>query len=151
MSEIENTRAISDIESIRTWLRTCPEIDGNSPFTVDYFDDDPTHYAIYAVPSAITYKKDILGNVYEAPIQTKIYYFSVSMPASEDAAVMMENQESLNSLIDWLATQNLNKNLPEPTGMDVQSVIPTLTPYALQPNSNSMTYRISLQMTYRKE
>ena len=142
---------MSDIESIRAWLRTCPDIDGNSPFTVDYFDADPTHYAIYTVPSAITYKKDVLGNVYEAPIQTKTYYLNLSMPASEDASVMMENQESLNSLISWLATQNLNKNLPDPDGMDVQSVVPTLTPYAMQPNSNSMIYRISLQMTYRKE
>lgn len=148
MSETE-TR-ISDIESIRTWLRTCPQIDGSAPFAVDYFDDDPTHYAIYAIPTAISYKRDILGRVYEAPVQTKTYYFSVSMPASEDAAMMMENLDTLNAFIDWLATQNLAGNLPQPTGMDVQSVVPTLTPYAVQPNSNAMTYRITLQMTYRK-
>lgn len=141
---------MTDIESIRAWLRTCPAIDGNSPFTVDYFDDDPTHYAIYTVPSTINYKRDILGNVYEAAVQMKTYYFSISMPASEDARVMMDNMATLNALIDWMGAQNALKNMPEPEGIRVLEVVPTLTPYAMQPNSNTMIYRITIQMKYRK-
>ena len=141
---------MTDIESIRAWLRTCPVIDGNSPFTVDYFDDDPTHYAIYTVPSEITYKRDILGNVYEAPVQTKTYYFSVSMSASEDAQVMMGNMATLNALIDWMEAQNVENNMPMPEGSKVLQLVPTLTPYAMQPNSNTMIYRITIQMKYRK-
>lgn len=139
-----------DIEAIRAWLRTCPQIVSNAPFTVDYLDDDPKKYAIYSVPSAIAFKRDILGNVYEAPVQIKTYYFSVSLPASEEAAQMMANIAMLNDVIEWMVQQNVSGNLPDPDGMRVQSLVPTLSPYAMQPNSNAMIYRITIQMTYRK-
>ena len=147
----ETETRLHDIEAIRAWLRTCPYIVAKAPFTVDYLDDDPTKYAIYSVPSAITYKRDILGNVYEADVQTKTYYFSVSMPASEDAGQMADNLKTLDQVIDWMGSQNAAKNLPQPERMRVKSLVPTLTPYALQPHSNVMIYRISIQMTYRKE
>ena len=142
---------MSDIESIRGWLRTCPVINENSPFMVDYLDDDPKCYAIYSSPSQIEYKRDILGNVYPSSVQTKTYYFQVSLAASESASIMTGNLEALNSMIEWMQLQNMEKNLPEIPGSRVLSLVPTMTPYAMQPNSNSMLYRITMQMTYRKE
>lgn len=142
---------VDEVKAIRAWLRTCPLINASAPFMIDYFDDDPTCYAIYSSPSEITYKTDILGNTYADSVQTKSFYFRVSMPATADARVMADNLELLNGLITWMQTQALTKNWPVISGYRVIALLPTLSPYAMKSSTNEMSYQITIQLRYRKE
>lgn len=140
----------SNIESIRTWLRSCPAIDNNRFFRVDYIDDDPECYAIYSVPSPLTYKKDILGAVYYDDVQTMNFYFCIICPWGKDITQNMENIRAATAVIEWMQEQNMSANFPTLEEGEVVSILPTLTPQPLQQTAETAIYQISIQLKYRR-
>lgn len=140
----------SNIESIRLWLRGCPDIDNTSYFRVDYIDDDPNCYAIYSVPSPLSYKTDILGEVYLEAVQTMNFYFCVICPWGKDIKQNIENIRAMSSIVTWMQEQNVSKNFPKLDEGSVVSVLPTLTPQPLQQTAETAIYQISIQLKYRR-
>lgn len=140
----------SNIESIRSWLRECPDIDNHSYFRVDYIDDDPNCYAIYSVPSPLSYKTDILGEVYPEAVQTMNFYFCVICPWGKDIKQNIENIRAMSSIVTWMQEQNVSKNFPKLDEGSVVSVLPTLTPQPLQQTAETAIYQISIQLKYRR-
>ena len=140
----------SNIESVRAWLRTCPELVETNYFQVDYINDDPTCYAIYSSPSPISYKLDITGETYIATEQTQNFYFGVSLPFGRNISQNMANINALEQVIEWIYQQNAIKNYPKLTEGKVINIMPTLTPYPMAQGANAALYRISLQMKYRR-
>lgn len=137
------------VKSLREWLRTCPEIDSGKFFRVDYIDDDPHSYAIYTSPSSISYKTDILGDLFVDPVQTVNYYLRASFQIGENAADNMANLAALNGMVEWMKEQNFAKHLPEIPEGKVVSLLPTLTPYPMAQGASAAVYQISIQLKYR--
>ena len=52
---------INSVEQLRNWFRECPAISDRNRFRVDFLAESPTEYAIYAVPSTINYRENVLG------------------------------------------------------------------------------------------
>lgn len=140
----------SNIESIRTWLRSCPDIDNSQYFRVDYIDDDPNCYAIYSVPSPLVYKTDILGEVYPDAVQTMNFYFCVICPWGKDIKQNVENIRAVSAVVDWIQAQNASRNFPALDEGSVVSILPTLTPQPMQQTAETVVYQISIQLKYRR-
>lgn len=140
----------SNIESVRAWLRTCPDIDNNKFFRVDYIDDDPNCYAIYSVPSALNYKTDILGETYLDSVQSLSFYFCVICPWGKDIKQNIDNIRAVTAVVDWMQVQNASKNFPALEEGRAISVLPALSPQPLQQTAETAIYQISIQLKYRR-
>lgn len=140
---------VNTVENIRLWLRDCPAVSKTSRFNVDYMGADPTEYAIYSVPSTIDSGIDILGNVYYKPRQELNFIFASVHAFSFNALENLRNLGFYDDVIRWIYQQNVMKNFPEIAEGRVLSIMPTLTPYLFDADSDSGRYQISLKMIYR--
>lgn len=138
-------------ENLRLWLRQCPAISNIDRFNVDFMGQDPTEYAIYSTPSAINYKHDILGNVYPAPIQELNYIFASLFAYSRDILQNLQNLGFFSEVLNWINQQNALKNFPEIEDGTVLSIVPTLSPYIFDADSDSGRYQIQLKISYRRK
>lgn len=138
-------------ENLRLWLRECPAISDINRFNVDFMGQNPTQYAIYSTPSAINYKHDILGNVYPAPIQDLNYIFASLFAYSREILQNLQNLGFFSEVLDWINQQNTLKNFPEIEDGTVLSIVPTLSPYVFDADSDSGRYQIQLKITYRRK
>lgn len=55
------SQASNSIDSLRQWFRQCPLLSKSNRFGADYLGENPTEYAIYASPSTLKYRENILG------------------------------------------------------------------------------------------
>lgn len=138
-------------ENLRFWMRECPEISNEKTFNVDFMGQDPTEYAIYSTPSSINYKRDILGNVYPDPIQEVNYIFASLFSYSMDILQNLQNLGFFSGIINWIYEQNAKKNFPEIEEGTVISIMPTLSPYVFDADSDSARYQIQLKIRYRRK
>ncbi len=138
-------------ENLRLWIRTCPAISSLDRFSVDFMGQDPTEHAIYSTPSAINYKHDILGNVYQAPIQELNYIFASLFSYSRDILQNLQNLGFFSEVLDWINQQNTEKNFPEIEEGTVLSIVPTLSPYVFDADGDSGRYQIKLKISYRRK
>ena len=141
----------SNIESVRAWLRKCPVLDKSNAFRIDYIGDDPTCYAIFSAPSALAFKRNILGDARLSQIQTANFYFGVSCAFGADVATNAQNISELESMIEWINVQNITKIFPAIDEGVVLAIMPTLTPYPMNISRDAAQYRVSIQMTYRRK
>ena len=51
---------LNNVDQLRKWFRQCPALSDDNRFRVDYLSESPTEYAIYASPSTITYRENVL-------------------------------------------------------------------------------------------
>lgn len=136
-------------ESLRLWLRQCPTIGKTDRFNVDFAGKDPTEYTIYSSPSTIKYNTDILGNVWLDPVQEVNYVFASTFPFSMNILQNLNNLGFFDEIIRWMREQNKTKNFPEIAEGTVISLMPTLTPYVFEANSEAGRYQIQLKIKYR--
>lgn len=68
MSQVSNS-----IDSLRQWFRQCPLLSKSNRFGADYLGENPTEYAIYASPSTLKYRENILGESVLEDKQTQNY------------------------------------------------------------------------------
>lgn len=137
-------------ENLRTWLRSCPAISQINRFGVDFAGKDPTEYTIYSTPSTIRNIRDILGSVYIDPIQEVNYVFACLFPFSLDILQNLDNLGFFATVTEWIYEQNKAKNFPEIEEGRVMSIMPTMSPYVFDTDSDSGRYQIQLKITYRR-
>lgn len=142
---------INTTENLRKWIRSCPAVDRSLRFDVDFMTDDPVQYALWQSPSAISYKTDILGNVYLADIQELNYIFQALFHHSKDVAQNLGNLDFFADFISWINRQNLKRSFPEIEEGTVLSITPTLSPYVYDADSDTGRYQIQLRMRYRRK
>lgn len=145
MPELNNT------EQLRAWFRTCPAIESGNRFRVDYLSENPTEYAIYAVPSAINYKENVLGEEIPLPIQTLNFIFASKESYGADVQQNLANLGFYDAVVTWILGQNALRNFPTINEGRVKSIVPTLTAYPAQIGSSAAKYQIQLKLTYRRE
>lgn len=142
---------LNNIEQLRAWFRTCPAIESGNRFRVDYLSENPTEYAIYAVPSAINYKENVLGEEIPLPIQTLNFIFASKESYGADVQQNLANLGFYDAVVAWILEQNALRNFPTINEGRVKSIVPTLTAYPAQIGSSAAKYQIQLKLTYRRE
>lgn len=140
---------INTAENLRLWLKSCPAISGADRFGVDFLGKDPSEYAIYTSPSPIKTSTDILGNVYLDPNQELNYTFVTLFPFSRDILQNLDNLGFFTEILQWIYLQNADRNFPEISEGRVLSIMPSLSPYVFDADSDSGRYQIQLKVRYR--
>ena len=157
MSDIDNTAdtttdsMVNNTEQLRIWFRTCPVILSGNRFRVDYVAESPTEYAIYAVPSALKYHENILGEEVPDDIQTQNYIFASKEHYGADIVQNISNLGFHQAVVKWVLEQNAARNFPSWDGGTVKSIVPTLTGYPAQVGTDTAKYQIQLRITYRRD
>lgn len=116
---------------------------------MDYLAKEPTEYAIYSVPSTISYHENILGEDIPDSIQTLNFIFASKQPYGADIQQNLENLAFYQDVVAWIIEQNTARNFPEISEGKVKSIVPTLTAYPAEIGSDTAKYQIQLKLTYR--
>lgn len=142
---------LNNTEQIREWFRTCPVIQSGNRFRIDYLAENPTEYAIYASPSQISYRENVLGEEIPNDIQTLNFIFASKESYGADVQQNLANMGFYDAVCAWVLEQNAQRNFPAIQGGRVRSIVPTLTAYPAEVGSDSAKYQIQLKLTYRRE
>ena len=144
MPELNNT------EQLRKWFRTCPVLLSTNRFRIDYLAENPTEYAIYASPSSITYRENVLGEEVPADVQTLNFIFASKESYGADVQQNLANMGFYDEVVRWVLEQNERRNFPILSCGRVRSIVPTLTAYPAEIGSDAAKYQIQLKLTYRR-
>lgn len=139
----------SNAEKLRLWFRNCPALLPGNRFRVDYLSEGPTEYALYAVPSQIQYRENVLGEEVPASIQSIKYIFASKNPYGSDVEQNLANLGFFDEIVGWIIQQNAIRNFPEMNGGRVKSIVPTLTAFPVEIGSDVARYQIQLRVTYK--
>lgn len=145
MSELNNT------EQLWNWFRACPILQSGSRFRVDYLSENATEYAIFASPSTISYRENVLGEFVPNDIQTLNFIFASKESYGADVSQNLVNMGFYSAVVAWVEEQNATRNFPTISGGKVLSIIPTLTAYPAEVGSDTAKYQIQLKLTYRRQ
>ncbi len=143
--------ALNNTEQIRAWFRTCPAILNSNRFRVDFLAENPTEYAIYAVPTTISYHENVLGEEVPNDIQTLNFIFASKESFGADVQQNLANMGFYDTVIAWVIQQNVLRNFPVINDGRVKSIVPTLTAYPAVVGSDSAKYQIQLKLTYKRQ
>lgn len=141
---------LSNAEHLRNWFRTCPALAEGNRFRVDYLAENPTEYALYAVPSQINYRENVLGEEIPLPVQTINYIFASKESYGADVEQNLANLGFYDEVVAWILVQNMQRNFPAINEGRVKSIVPTLTAYPIEIGSDAARYQIQLKITYRR-
>jgi hypothetical protein len=117
---------------------------------VDYLAENPTEYAVYAVPSAIVYRENVLGEEIPADIQTINFIFASKESYGADVVQNLANLGFYDEVTMWILEQNRVRNFPKISEGRVRSIVPTLTAYPAEIGSDAAKYQIQIRVTYRR-
>ena len=140
---------VNNVEQLRLWFRECPAISKQKRFGVDYVSESPTEYAIYAVPSALKYHENILGERMLDDIQTQNFIFASKEPYGQDILQNLQNLKFYQDVLEWIQAQNAAQSFPEWDEGRIRSIVPTLTAHVSQVGSNTAKYQIQLAIQYK--
>lgn len=142
---------LNNAEQIRLWLRGCPALSDTNRFRVDYLAENATEYAIYSVPSQITYRENVLGEEVPTDLQTLNFIFASRESYGPDIQQNLANLGFYDEVIRWIIEQNNLRNFPSINEGRVRSIVPTLTPYVVDGGSDAARYQIQIRMTYQRQ
>lgn len=142
---------VNNIESLRAWFRECPEINKNAYFRTDFLAPDPTEYALFSVPSSLSYHENIIGEEVLDDIQTQNFIFSSKEFYGADTRQNMANLGFYQRVTNWILEKNNLHEYPEWEGGVIKSIVPTLTAYPAQVGSSAAKYQIQIRITYRRK
>ena len=142
---------LNNVEQLRTWFRGCPALAAGNRFHVDYLAENPTEYAIYAVPSQLNYRENVLGEEIPTEIQSVNFIFASKENYGADVEQNLANLGFYDEIVAWILTQNAARNFPAINEGVVKSIVPTLTAYPVEVGSDTARYQIQLRLTYRRK
>ena len=137
-------------EALHEWFRACPLLQQGARVGVDFLPDEPTEYAIYATPSTIKTRENVLGEEVPLDIQTQNFIFASKEPFGTDIGQNLRNQAFYEAVIAWIWTQTQARHFPAIPGGTVKSIVPTLTAFIAEVGSDTAKYQIQLKLTYRR-
>lgn len=103
---------MTDIERVRNWLLTYPQIGRIKGLGVDYYSAQPNNGSID--PSGlveISRKEDILGNVTVGNQYNFVLYFVLAKSPEDDKGAT-DNADWLLDLQKWIQEQSIRKQAP---------------------------------------
>ena len=141
---------INNAEQLRQWFRACPAIADTNRFRMDFLAENPTEYALYAVPSQLNYRENVLGEEVLADIQTINYIFASKESYGPDVEQNLANLGFYDAVVMWILEQNAQRNFPLINEGRIKSIVPTLTAYPIEVGSDAARYQIQIRITYRR-
>ena len=147
MPQVSNN---SVAQALHEWFRGCPLLQTGSKVGVDYLADTQDQYAIYATPSSIRTRENVLGEEVPEDIQTLNFVFASHQPYGADTMQNIQNQEFYEGVVSWIWQQNNARRLPSIPCGTARSIVPTLTAFISDAGADTARYQISLKLTYRR-
>lgn len=140
----------NNTENLRTWFRGCPLLAPSSRFRVDYLAENPTEYAIYSVPSSLSYHENVLGEEILDDVQTINFIFASKESYGADVDQNLGNLGFYEGVVAWILEQNAARKFPTINEGRVRSIVPTLTAYPVETGTDAAKYQIQIRLTYRR-
>ncbi len=140
---------INNIEELRRWFRACPTLSSTNRFRINYLSESPTEYAIYASPSTIRYRENVLGERRPDTNQTINYIFASKESYGADVQQNLAAMGFYDEVTAWIIAQNSAQNFPQMNEGPVTSIVPTLTAYPAEVGSDNAKYQIQIAVTYK--
>lgn len=137
-------------DALRVWFRDCPALTAGAKFGVNYLAERPTEYAVYATPSTIRYRENVLGEEVPEDTQTQNFIFASKEAYGADTGTNIAAMAFYEAVTVWIQAQNAARNFPRFTGGKVRSITPTLTAYPAEVGADTAKYQIQLKITYRR-
>ena len=150
MKADQMSQVLNNAEQLRAWFRGCPALAAGNRFRMDYLAENPTEYALYAVPSQINYRENVLGEEVPLDIQSVNYIFASKESYGADVEQNLANLGFYDAVVQWILEQNARRNFPQINEGRIKSIVPTLTAYPIQIGSDAAKYQIQLKITYRR-
>lgn len=141
---------LNNAEQLRAWFRGCPALSDGKRFRMDYLAENPTEYALYAVPSQINYRENVLGEEVPTDIQAINYIFASKESYGADVEQNLANLGFYDEVVAWVLEQNTLRNFPQINEGRIKSIVPTLTAYPIEIGSDAARYQIQLRITYKR-
>ena len=142
------TDTINNAGSIRAWLRSCPAIARTRQFGADYLADGES-YSLDAMPTALKYRENILGDVVLRETQEQNYVFAGREPYGAEFRQNLDNLRFFQEVAAWIVEQTNDRNFPDWEGGEVVAIVPTLSAYPVSMGSAFARYQIQIKVTYR--
>ena len=89
-------------QALHAWFRGCPLLRAGAKVGVDYLADTQAEYAIYATPSSIRTRENVLGEEVPEDVQTLNFVFASRQPYGADTQQNLENQEFYEGVTSWI-------------------------------------------------
>lgn len=140
----------NNLEALRAWFRTCPMIEKTSYFRADFLGADAVEYAVFSVPSSLSYHENIIGEEVLDDIQTQNFIFASKEHYGADTRQNLDNLGFFQQITTWILAKNGEHDFPDWDGGTVKSIVPTLTAYPSQVGSNVAKYQIQIRVTYKR-
>lgn len=134
----------SRIEKVKEFFETCPYLDKNSKFGVDFLDLGISDYVIESTPVTQIVEKYVTGKTK----RQDIFVFGSKESFGEDIIQNIENSRVYQKIIDWVEEQNNKGILPDIEGIDEIEILST--PYANQDSENTAKYEFEFKIIYYK-
>lgn len=141
---------VNNTENLRTWFRGCPLLAPSSRFRVDYLAENPTEYAIYSVPSSLSYHENVLGEEILDDVQAINFIFASKESYGADVDQNLGNLGFYEGVVAWILEQNAARKFPTINEGRVRSIVPTLTAYPVETGTDAAKYQIQIRLTYRR-
>ena len=141
---------LSNAERLRQWFCGCPALAEGSRFHLDYLPENPTDYSLFAVPSEIVTRENVLGEEIPLEEQSVDWIFASKESYGPDVEQNLANLGFYDEVTEWIIRQNASRNLPTMNEGRVKSIVPTLTAYPIQQGSDVARYQIQLRLRYRR-
>lgn len=103
---------MTDLEKIRSWLNTYPEIEKAWALNVDYYSQDPERSNLAPAGLVeISRKEDVLGNITVRNQYNFAISFGFDKPLDDDA-ISTQNAEWLLAFQRWVQEQGIRRQVP---------------------------------------
>lgn len=138
---MEDTIKKSNMQLIKEFIETCPLLEGDK-INVDYLKDTVYSYSIDRSPTQPTITPFTSGG----GKKQITFDFSVTAPLSTNAIENLCNSKFGEDFIEWIETNNKNKNFPE---IDGAFKLECLSPsYILEKTKTTAIYIIQINFVY---
>ena len=139
---------INNTASMRTWLRSCPQIERARLLGADYLGDEES-YSLDVTPTALKYQRNILGEDLLREEQEQNFVFASREAYGADYRQNLDNLAFFQAVAKWVIDQNNARNFPDWEGGEVVAIVPTLSAYPITMGSAYARYQIQIKVTYR--
>ncbi|MEA4811157.1 MAG: hypothetical protein VB108_01150 [Anaerolineaceae bacterium] len=139
---------MSILEAVRDHLRLYQPLQNIDLFQIDKLQPDPVSYSIYSTPTQKVLQSYIGGG---GMFQLQFIVRCTASMASEDTRI--EANEFFDAFSDWLAEQNLKRNLPDlGIGKTAYSIETSSAGYLIQEGeSGTGIYEMPCNLIYESE
>lgn len=133
------------VNEILSWLRTCPLIDKNDRFCVNYLGAEPVSFCLEETPGTPIVTRYMDGS----SIREKAFVLSATQDYSPDTLSQIANSGFWEELADWVEAQNHARNFPAMrAGRTARKIEITTTHYLFGATENTARYQVQMKLTY---